>query len=100
MRKLANPMARNGTAVLPPRSLRQLLCVRIKLGCCDLRMFVNILLAAGKCLFNIAAEFVLQRIVSYDVGPPEVGFPSSNTAPKSRKTMSSSPTVKSGGFSS
>jgi len=35
---------------------------------------VKILLAAGKCLFHIAAEFVLQRIVSYNVGPPEVGL--------------------------
>jgi hypothetical protein len=32
-------------------------------------------LTAGKCLFNIAAWVVLQRIVSYNVGTPEVGFP-------------------------
>jgi hypothetical protein len=76
MRKNANQMARNGTAVLPASSLRQLLRVRIKLGCGDLRMFVKILLAAGKCLFNTAAEFVLQRIVPCNLGPPpEVGFP-------------------------
>src|SRR5580704_14924886 len=75
MRENTNQMARNGTAVLPASSLRQLLRVRIKLGCGDLRMFVKILLAAGKGFFNIAAEFVLQRIVSYNIGPPEVGFP-------------------------
>ena len=38
-------------------------------------MLVKILFGPGKRLFNIAAEFVLQRIVSYNVGSPEVGLP-------------------------
>jgi hypothetical protein len=41
MRKDANQMARNGTAVLPGSALRRLLRVRIKLGCGDLRMFAS-----------------------------------------------------------
>src|SRR5260370_14860073 len=75
MRKDANQMSCNGSAVLPASLLRQVLRVRIKLGCGDLRVFVKILLAAGKCLFNIAPEFVFQGLFSYSVGPPEVGFP-------------------------
>lgn len=31
--------------------------------------------AAGECLFDVAAELVLQRIASYNVGPPKIGFP-------------------------
>jgi|GEM_PF-5423000 len=75
MRKNANQMACYGTAVLLASLFRQLLRVRTQLGCGDLRMFVKLLLAAGKCLFNIGAELVLQGIVSYNVSPPEVGLP-------------------------
>ena len=75
MRKNTNQMARNGTAIFPASLFRQLLRVRIELGCGDLGMFVKMPLAAGECLFDITAEFVLQRIVSYNVSPPEVGLP-------------------------
>src|ERR1700685_3499087 len=75
VRKNANEMACDGATVLPASLLSQLLRARIKLGCGDLRMFMKILLAAGKCFFNIAAQFVLQRIVSHNVGATEVGFP-------------------------
>jgi hypothetical protein len=71
-----NQVPCNGTAVLPASLLRQSLRVRrTKVSRGDLWMFMKIPLAAGECLFNIAAEFVLQRIVSSNLGPPEVGFP-------------------------
>jgi hypothetical protein len=57
VRKDANQLSCDGTAVLPASSLRQVLRVLIKFGRSDLTMFVKILLAGGKCLFYIAAEF-------------------------------------------
>ena len=75
VRENANQMSGDGSAVLPARCLRQLLGVRVQFGRRDLRMLLKILLAAGKRLFDVAAEFSFERIVAYNVGPAEICLP-------------------------
>src|SRR5580658_8644190 len=71
----ANQVSRDGAAILPASLLRQLLSIRVELRRSDLGVIMKMPLAAGERLFDVAAKLVFQRIVSHNVGPPEVRFP-------------------------
>src|ERR1700691_5459574 len=75
MWKNANQVSRDGAAVLPASLLRQLLSIGVQLRRGDLSVFLKIPLALCERLFDVAAQLAFLRIVSNDVGPPEVGFP-------------------------
>src|ERR1700691_1023890 len=75
MWKNANQVSRDGAAVLPASLLRQLLSIGVQLRGGDLSVFLKIPLALSKRRFDVAAQLAFLRIVSYDIGPPEVGFP-------------------------
>src|SRR5277367_6670251 len=75
MRKNTDQVSCDGPTVLPTSLLGQLLRVFIQLCRCDVSVFLKILLAADECLFDVAAQLVLSRIVADNVGPPEIRFP-------------------------
>jgi hypothetical protein len=57
-------MAGNGATVLPSRLLCQLLCVAVELSASDRWVFVEILLPFAEPRLDVAAQLLLQRIVS------------------------------------
>jgi hypothetical protein len=75
VRKHANKVSCDGAAILPASLLGQSLRVAVQFHAGDIKVFLKIVFAAGECLCDVAAKFLLERIISDHEGAAEVSFP-------------------------
>lgn len=97
--ELPYEMPRDSPAELPPKFRCKRADVIEEFAARDVRRMIEEPLAIRERLAYILLKFVLQRIGAENKCATEISFPLLKTGPRSKNRMSSSPIIRSGGFS-